>query len=758
MPGKTSVRTDWLFLKGSPRGLLPGMLPPDPGLGALANPQPLFRDPAPDLPVAAAFGFPEDKHATFGSETAFRILPYTRQDRYNRELEDLELPSVVLENDFLKAEFIPALGGRLWSLYDKTAKRDILYRNPVFRPANLAIRDAWFSGGIEWNIGRLGHSVHTCAPVFAGVLETAATGGAPSSGPVLRIWEFERQTRLFWRIEFTLADEVPVLYAAVCVENPDPVTKPLYWWTNAAVPQKPGVRVLSATDEVIYFVPGTGKMKTMGGAKLPELPTMPGADTSYPARFTYSNEYFFQNDRTIQDNSNNADQAYPWEIAVYEDGYAYAEASTAPLLYRKMFCWGSGPGGRRWQDFLSLKGEEYLEVQAGLAPTQLHTAEIAGDSVVDWVQGFTALNLDPAEAHQKDYAAAGAYSGAQLADRISRADLGQALEAARRRWETPVSSCLALGSGWGALETELRHASGTVADSAPCMSQGLVFSGAVESAPGMSQGLGFSGAVDSVPGIPRGLSFPGASIGEDERPWLELITKGALPMRPVEEGPGGFVVDETWERLLMKSPGREGDWLTPYHLGVIALERGDAARARACWEESLKGAENPWAYRNLGVVFLRENKPAEALDQYRKIFSRFGGGDAVSLDRSFAEEYVTLLMEQGLDVEAAAVLDAWVSGGEPRFMAEDSGPLTDALAKLAFARRDDALLDTLFSREPAHIREANTTLIDLWISREARRLGERENLSTAEAEEQIKRRVALGELSPPMEIDFRMFT
>jgi hypothetical protein len=111
-----------------------------------------------------------------------------------------------MENDFLRAEFIPALGGRLWSLYDKQRKRDILYRNPVFRPANLAIREAWFSGGIEWNIGRLGHSVHTCAPVFAGVV--GDTGQS-----VLRLWEFERQTRLFWRIEFTLPDDSAAFFA-----------------------------------------------------------------------------------------------------------------------------------------------------------------------------------------------------------------------------------------------------------------------------------------------------------------------------------------------------------------------------------------------------------------------------------------------------------------------------------------------------------------------------------------------------------------
>jgi hypothetical protein len=140
------------------------------------NPQPFFRDPGPDLPVARGDGFPEHARASFGRETAFRLLPYTKQDRYDRILREMEFPSIVMENDFLRAEFVPALGGRLWSLFDKREGRDILYRNPVFRPANLAVQDAWFSGGVEWNIGRLGHSVHTCSPVFAGTL----AGGSDS--------------------------------------------------------------------------------------------------------------------------------------------------------------------------------------------------------------------------------------------------------------------------------------------------------------------------------------------------------------------------------------------------------------------------------------------------------------------------------------------------------------------------------------------------------------------------------------------------
>jgi tetratricopeptide (TPR) repeat protein len=680
--GATIIRQDKLILKGSP-------LAGGTGRFSAENPQPFFRQP--DLEVACGHNFPENKKYSFGRETGLRILPYTMQDRYTRELVNMEIPSIVMENDFLKAEFVPALGGRLWSLFDKQRNRDILYRNPLFRPANLAIRDAWFSGGIEWNIGRLGHTPHTSSPIFAGILEEE---------PVLRLWEFERQTRLFWRIEFSLPEDSPALLIYTCIENSDNETKPLYWWTNTAIPQTPLVRVFSACDEVIYIVLGTGKIKTMNYGCLPDLPVLPGRDASYPSFSNYSNEYFFQNDR-------NSGDSLPWEAAVYEDGYTFGEMSTSPLLYRKMFCWGSGRGGHRWQDFLSMPGQEYLEVQAGLAPTQLHTADISGTETVDWVQAITAFQVKPEPAHQKDYRRAAAYVADRLTQQISPIMLQDALEQGRKRAGTQAK-ILSMGSGWGALENKLRN--------------------------------------NSVPG----LSFPDESIGRDEAPWAELLRTGLLPLRKPEEGPGSFVTDEAWEKLLEVKPLRDNDWLSPYHLGVISFEKGNVEKARAFWEESIRREENPWAYRNLAIAAIRAGDTCQALDYYRKAITLPG-----SQDRSFTEEFIPLLLAEGRDDEAEVKLDSYMfrSGS----LEELSVPLLETAARIALKKGNDTLLDRIFSFEQAHIREGNTTLVEIWIEREIRRICGN-GASRDEAEKQVQAALADGLLVPPKEIDFRMYT
>ena len=95
---------------------------------------------------------PSDYHY-FGYGRVDNILPYTIQDNYNRIKQDVAYRTIVLENNILRATFLPELGGRLWSIYHKRSKRELLYCNPVIQLGNLALRNAWFSGGVEWNIG-----------------------------------------------------------------------------------------------------------------------------------------------------------------------------------------------------------------------------------------------------------------------------------------------------------------------------------------------------------------------------------------------------------------------------------------------------------------------------------------------------------------------------------------------------------------------------------------------------------------------------
>lgn len=126
---------------------------------------------------------PEEARRYLGYGLDTGLLPYGIQDDYGRDRLERAFRVAVLENSRFKATFLLELGGRLWSLVHKPSGRELLYRNPVFQPANLAVRNAWFSGGVEWNCSIQGHTPFTCSPVHAAIIES------PDGTPVLRILE-----------------------------------------------------------------------------------------------------------------------------------------------------------------------------------------------------------------------------------------------------------------------------------------------------------------------------------------------------------------------------------------------------------------------------------------------------------------------------------------------------------------------------------------------------------------------------------------
>ncbi|HEY3478316.1 MAG TPA: DUF5107 domain-containing protein, partial [Streptomyces sp.] len=112
-------------------------------------------------------GLPADMARQIGYAPLRSVLPVSVLDGYGRDRAPAELDALVIENDRLRATVLPALGGRLHSLLHKPTGRELLYRNPVLQPAAFGLAGAWFSGGVEWNLGATGHAAHTCTPLHA---------------------------------------------------------------------------------------------------------------------------------------------------------------------------------------------------------------------------------------------------------------------------------------------------------------------------------------------------------------------------------------------------------------------------------------------------------------------------------------------------------------------------------------------------------------------------------------------------------------
>ena len=386
-----------------------------------------WQQPMPDRPTPANFGLSaeESRHGfNWGQDS---ILPYQVSDDYDRDQQPGELECLVIENDRLRAVVAPSLGGRLLELKDLQSGRDLVFRNPVFQPANLAALNAWFSGGIEWNGLIPGHTPFTCAPVFAGVRDTP-------EGPILRLYEFDRIVEATWQIDLFMPAGAAQLFAHGRIVNPSAESRLAYWWTNIAVPMQPGTRVLSPADYSIEHIwPGNN----LGRCAFPRHDW----DASYPDNWENATSVFFRAPSA----------ARRFVLAVDGGGYGLAQTSTSEMHGRKFFYFGSAAGGQNWMDYLSRPGEgRYLEIQSGIAPTQNQRFVLAGGEEVAWTEAFVPVQLEPREAHQPDYRAATAHAAAAVNEAVPAEILALMDAFLREQSRLPVDIRYSAGQAWGA--------------------------------------------------------------------------------------------------------------------------------------------------------------------------------------------------------------------------------------------------------------------------------------------------------------------
>lgn len=535
---------------------IPDLGPPDalPMVGApLETPHTISGDFPSEIIAGSVYGNP----AT--------LYPHQELGGYGRALVDTPVMSVVLENDRLRAVFLPEWGGRLWELFDKGSGKHLLHSPRTIQLANLGLRNAWFAGGIEWNIGTRGHSPGTASPLHTAVIRT------PAGHDVLRLWEFDRLRQVVFQIDAWLPDDSAVLFVAVRVRNPNDTSVPMYWWTNAAVPESEHSRVLAPADSAFAS-------SSEGG--ISRVPVATGTNTTTnvtdwtrPSENSHARDFFFDI----------APKQRPWILAADRDGDGLAMLSTSELRGRKLFVWGRGAGGKRWQRWLTPRGGEYAEIQAGLAQTQFQHLEMPADAEWTWVEAYGNAQLSPVLAHGTHWPSAVAHAEERVATLADASVLDAAHLAARSWADLPPVRTLLTGNGWGALERARRSRCGW-------------------------------GWIDET-----GTPFSRDSITDDQRPWLDLLEGTTSSSPPV--GGGGFVTGADWERLCAAG----GDSAAScFHRATMRHAAGDRDAAESLYRASLGFEPNAGAERGLALLGLSGADPQgatalmAALDHYRR--------------------------------------------------------------------------------------------------------------------------------------------
>lgn len=470
-------------------------------------------------------------------------FPYKAQDNYTRKLQDREQVTVVLENEYLRATFLPQFGGKLHSLFDKKAGKELLFVNSVVRPCHLGVRNAWMSGGVEWNCGYVGHNAFTCD-----WMHTARTK-LPDGTPVLRFYQYERIRGIVYQMDFFLPEGSRLLFVRTKIVNPQFKVVPMYWWSNIAAPDVPGNRV-------IVPVNNTFTARDSHPVKI-AVPEYNGIDITYPLNNVISIDYFW----------NIPTKERKFICQVDENGYGLVQTSTKRLKGRKLFVWGNSAGGDRWKNFLTADNESgsYNEIQAGIAKTQYECLPMPPKTVWEWIEAYGAIQTDPQKAHG-DWESAKQEAATCLDSLISEEELELMLQATKPMAKKPAEEILFRADGWGALEQQRRRLAGEEP---------------------MCDYLDF--------GAP----------GAEQMPWLSLLEQGTIGAHNPSEPPVSYMCQPEWTALI-KQAVREKDqdnWFTWLQLGLNTFIEKDYERAEKMLEKSISLSCSPWALYALAILY-----------------------------------------------------------------------------------------------------------------------------------------------------------
>lgn len=485
------------------------------------------------------------------------IFPYRMQDLYNRERTDREFEVAVLENEHLKATFCPALGGKMLSLFDKDNNKELLFRNEVFQPCNLALRNAWTSGGVEWNIGMVGHTPFTCSQMFTATLEDE------DGTPILRMYEFERIRRVTYQMDFYIPPKSKLLHCRMRIVNPNNTVVPMYWWSNMAVPTSDKTRIVAPASSA-YTSDIDDNVRTV--FKLP-IPICENIDVTYPPRNENepARDYFY---RTYDDRPR-------YVSYVNEEGYGLMQTSTSVLKGRKLFVWGQNPGARHWQDFLSIPGRgNYVEIQAGLCRSQYEHIPMPPNTAWEWIEVYGALKCNPKKAH-------GEFSAAQrevekcLKKAVNIDELERELVETKKRFALSPAKAVKNGTAWGQLENILNVSRG---------------------------------------GKPITEHLDFGAVGDEQKAWVSLIENGTVGEHDVSAVPESWIMEpEFVEMLEISTASKDKDnWYAWLQLGTMYLVMGEYAKSEKALKTSCKCDDNCWAHYCLGILSLKNGDKAAA--------------------------------------------------------------------------------------------------------------------------------------------------
>ncbi|WP_052339343.1 DUF5107 domain-containing protein [Gorillibacterium massiliense] len=280
-----------------------------------------------------------------------RVYPHPVIDKIEDEKKPQVYRMVILENEYVRIEIMPELGGRIYRALDKTNDYDFVYYNQVIKPALVGLAGPWISGGIEFNWPQH-HRPNTYGPVEYSC-ETGEDGSAT-------VWvsEIDRMYGTKVTAGFTLHPGKAYLEISAQLYNRTPEPQTFLWWAN------PAVAVNEYTQSV--FPPDVTAVFDHGKRDVSRFPIATGT-------------YYKMDYSAGVDISRYKNIPVPTSYMAYKSDYnfvgGYDHGVQAGLLHvanhhispgKKQWTWGNGEFGQAWDRNLTDEDGPYIELMTGV--------------------------------------------------------------------------------------------------------------------------------------------------------------------------------------------------------------------------------------------------------------------------------------------------------------------------------------------------------------------------------------------------------
>jgi Tfp pilus assembly protein PilF len=297
-----------------------------------------------------------------------KIYPYFRYDGFTDKPFQKSWKIVELENDYIKVQIMPEIGGKIWTAIDKKNGKPFLYDNDVVKFRDIAMRGPWTSGGIEANFGIIGHTPTVATPVDY-ITRKNDDGSASCI-----ISNLDLLTRSRWVLEIRLPKDKAYFITHANWHNTTSVTEPYYSWMNLAV---------KVSDSLHFIDPGTHYIGHDGSAHNWPIDSVNKKNLSVYGQNNFGDAKSYH----IFGEYSKYFGAY-WPE---EDFGMIHYADREDKLGRKVFLWALSDEGKIWEKLLTDKSGQYAEIQSG----RLFNQNVFRSSYTPFKQrGFTPYQSD----------------------------------------------------------------------------------------------------------------------------------------------------------------------------------------------------------------------------------------------------------------------------------------------------------------------------------------------------------------------------